>query len=93
MTITTTTRRMYRRRAVRYGAHGHRVQERDLRYDDRAELRFVPDSDELETCCVACAIERDVSWGTMVEIRSLTGDVLHRSRTSIAPATPVPTPP
>jgi|LSQX01.3.fsa_nt_gb hypothetical protein len=28
-----------------------------------------------------------------IEIRSLAGDVLHQSRTSVAPATPVPTPP
>lgn len=28
-----------------------------------------------------------------IEIRNAAGDVLHRSRTSVAPATPVPTPP
>ena len=28
-----------------------------------------------------------------IEIRSAAGDVLHQGRTSVAPATPVPTPP
>ncbi|HQD26103.1 MULTISPECIES: hypothetical protein [Methanoculleus] len=95
-------------------------------YDDRVEFRYIPNSDEPETYSVTYTIERDVSWGTMIEtrenvryerissgnpiaivvpreepmdgvaleieIRSAAGVVLHQSRTSVGPETPVPMP-